>query len=210
MSNDNETPASVNYERPNYSELTIGEARKLAKEMSVPLEKTAKLEDIRRLLQDVANGTVTAPEIDPNDYDNPLYIPPPGMAVITLSRTANAGSSRRQAYVSVNGYRTLVPRGRKVLVPIKVVEVLQNSTMTIVTEDENKKLNDRDRYVIEDVECNPVQVWKWTPGEPPAKYDGGEAMAKRIMRPRQKFFDQFQYWPSTAELKEAIKDGKIK
>lgn len=194
--------------RPNYNELSIGQARKLASEMGVHFEKTAKLEEMRRRLQDVADGIVRPEAFTPENFDymDPRYVPPAGMSVVTLHKTA---ASRKHKLVGVNGYMTLVPRGKVCLIPNSVVEVIQNSTEPTVMEDETKKANDPERFIVEDVQSDPITVHKSSPGEPHARYLGGAPQARKMLAPKKRFHTKFGFWPDAKALKDAIVRGLI-
>lgn len=160
------------------------------------MKKTEIIEAIKAKMKD--RDTVHLAEVG--------SLPRPGFARIMLHRDPTPGSANRPVYVQVNSYKCTVPRGVEVDVPIKVLNVLNDSIETRKEEDLSQPFNSPQRYRNIKVHSYPFQTIAITPGPDP-RPDGAK---QSNYGPRFKFMKMFGRWPKRFELMEAIKDGLIK
>lgn len=133
----------------------------------------------------------------------------PGWAEIELFKDNRPNAKNRPQFFGVNGYRCMVPFGVKCRVPLKVYEVLKNAVETRRVQDESTSArnSDQSRYKTIEVQRFPYQVHGVKEGPDPRP-----VMEKRksvLMRPREAFLNEFGFWPTGDQLREAVKDGVI-
>lgn len=181
--------------------------RKAADIYRIPVTPDFTKGDIIDAIRRKQNGrrvdvALTAGDVGKNELQ-------PGWAEIELFKDNRPNAKNRPQFFGVNGYRCMVPFGVKCRVPLKVHEVLKNAVETRRVQDEvvSARNSDQSRYKTIEVQRFPYQVHGIKEGPDPRP-----VMEKRkavTMRPREKFVDIFGYWPSSDQLKEAIKDGVI-
>ena len=135
--------------------------------------------------------------------------PKPGWARIEILKDSSPGATNRPVYVQVNGYRCTVPRGVEVDVPIKVVNVLNDSRSVKVAEDKNRAFNDPRYFSKEMLPSYPFQVRDINPGPDPNPSAGQRSRIARA-GPREEFREQFGRYPRRDELLQAQKEGFVK
>jgi hypothetical protein len=141
-------------------------------------------------------------EVDKNELQ-------PGWAEIELFKDPRPSARNRPQYFAVNGYRCMVPFGVKCRVPIKIFEVLKNAVEVTRVQDEsvNARNSDQARFKVVESQRFPYQVYAIKEGPDPRPVM--ENRKRVAMRPREAFLDIFGYWPTSDQLREAIKDGII-
>lgn len=131
---------------------------------------------------------------------------PAGWSKINLYKESIPGSQNYPLPVGCNGYICGIPRGVDVLVPNKIVGVLQDSVERRWVEDKTAVAQgQRVRFMPTEVHVNPFTILGSTPGPDPRP---NTTKAFRY-GPRKMFRDVYGFWPSAAALKEAIKDGTV-
>lgn len=133
--------------------------------------------------------------------------PKPGWARIEVLRDPSPGATNRPVYVNANGYKVTVPRGVDVDVPIKVVNVLNDSRSLKVSEDPEKPFNDPRRYRREFLHTYPFQVKDINHGPDPRP--GLERTKAAKFGPKAEFREKFGRYPRKGELLQAQKEGFV-
>lgn len=181
--------------------LTIGQLRKYASLYRIALAKDASkpqiLEAIKHKLKNKQITVVT----------DESKGPAPGRTRIVIQKDASLGpkAGGRPVPVFVNGYRADIPRGIPCDVPHKVVSLLQNCEHPQCVEDPDA--TGMNLYKIEMLPSYPFTILATTPGPDPSP--GFEKIKRQTHRPREAFYQMFDYWPSKEALREAIKEGLI-
>lgn len=180
-------------------ELTIAQLRQYAKLYNVVVEKTATKQDIINALQAKMKSKQVLKVADESKA------PPPGRWRIVLQKdpTIGAKAGSRPVPVFVNGYRCDIPRGIAVDVPEKVVRLLETCKHPQVVDDPERSGYSK----IELLPSYPFQVLDKTEGPDPAP--GFEKIKEASYRPRERFWQLFDYWPSKAQLREAQEAGLV-
>lgn len=181
-------------------ELTIAQLRQYAKLYRITLEKDATKPEIVEAIKLRLKNKQILKVVDESKA------PAPGRWRIVVQKDSSIGikAGSRPVPVFVNGYRCDIPRGVPVDVPEKVVRLLETCRHPQVIEDP-----DRSGYSkIELLPSYPFQVLAFTPGPDPQP--GFEKVKEAGYRPRARFYQMFDYWPSKSALREAIKSGLIK
>lgn len=187
----------------NLEEMDIGKLRAYAKTMRIALAKTDTKPEIIKAIQSKLAGKSLA-EIA--DHTTQLR---PGTARIRLLEDPKPGSSNYPAFVSVNGYAVTIPRGVDVIVPLNIVEILQNAVVNQRRQTMVAGPNGREEFreTTVKVPSYPFQILDIRHGESPKS--PLEKQKEKMMGPRRQFRDKFLYWPTRAELARAIEQGLI-
>lgn len=187
----------------NLEEMDIAKLRAYAKTMRIALAKTDTKPDIIKAIQSKLSGKSLA-EIA--DHTTKLR---PGTARIRLLEDPKPGSSNYPAFVSVNGYSVTIPRGVDVIVPLNIVEILNNAVVNQRRQTMVSGPNGREEFreTTVKVPSYPFQILDIQHGESPKS--PLEKQKEKMMGPRRQFRDKFLYWPTRAELARAIEQGLI-
>ena len=187
----------------NLEEMDIAKLRAYAKTMRIALAKTDTKPDIIKAIQSKLSGKSLA-EIA--DHTTKLR---PGTARIRLLEDPKPGSSNYPAFVSVNGYSVTIPRGVDVIVPLNIVEILNNAVVNQRRQTMVSGPNGREEFRESTVKVPsyPFQILDIQHGESPKS--PLEKQKEKMMGPRRQFRDKFLYWPTRAELARAIEQGLI-
>lgn len=190
-------------EKPNFADMPIGKLREYASHMQLPLAKTATKEEIRQAIEKKLAGRTSAVLAT---KDGKV---PPGHAKIIINEDATPGSKNWPVYMNVNGYQCTVPRGKEVIVPMRVVRTLQQATVKrrVQTEHQDEYGRGIFRETTVTVPSYPFQLLEATPG--PEPLTALEISKKKTMGPRTRYRDLFGRWPRHAELNRAIEKGLI-
>ncbi len=180
-------------------ELTIGQLRQYAKLYRITYAKDATKADILSAIQTRLKGKQILDVVDVNKA------PAPGRWRIVIQKDPSIGvkAGGRPVPVFVNGYRCDIPRGVPVDVPEKVVRLLETCMHPQTVEDPTKN----GAYRIELLPSYPFTVQTFTAGPDPSP--GFEKVKQATHRPREAFYQMFDYWPNKQALREAIKEGFI-
>lgn len=195
----------ANVETPQLQELSIAQLREYAKHLRVPLERTATKEEIIKVIDNKLNGRVM-PQLATAGTKVP-----PGYARIKLQEDPTPGHQNLPIYINANGYEATIPRGVEVIVPMRVVRVLNDAVTKkknqVVTED-----NDTGRFstreTVVEAQSFPFQLLESTPG--PEVRTAHELNKLKIQRPREAYKRLFGRWPRAGDLTRAIEKGLIK
>ena len=107
--------------RPDFDNMPIGKLREYAKHMQIPLAKTAKQEEIVDAIKRKLAGKTSAVISERGAKV------PPGHAKIIINEDPTPGSKNFPVYFNINGYQCTIPRGKEVIVPMRVVRALQDA-----------------------------------------------------------------------------------
>lgn len=188
----------------NFDAMKISELREYAAHMRIPLAKTATKDEIKEAIKQKLAGRA-APVLAGKGS-----VVPPGHAKIIINEDQNPGSMQIPVYLNANGYVCTIPRGKEVIVPMRVVRVLQNATVQKLVQ---KEVQDQyGRMVFQNttitVPSYPFQVLEMTPGPEPLTLH--EQQKQRSNGPRKRYAQMFGRYPKPAELRRAIERGLIK
>jgi hypothetical protein len=189
--------------RPNFADMPIGKLREYASHMQLPLAKTATKEEIRQAIEKKLAGR-TATVLATKDGKVP-----PGHAKIIINEDATPGSKNFPIYMNVNGYQCTIPRGKEVIVPMRIVRALTDAKVKrrsqMEVQDEYGRNIFRETTVT--VPSYPWQLLDSTPG--PEPLTALEISKQKTMGPRRRYRDLFGHWPRGNELNRAIEKGLI-
>lgn len=188
---------------PNFADMPIGKLREYAKHMRVALAKTATKEEIVEALERKLNGRTTAM------LAGELDRVPPGHAKITVHEDPTPGASNLPIYINANGYVATIPRGVAVIVPMRVVRLLNDAKVnrrkqTMVVGNDGREMF-RETTVV--ASSYPYTVHDMNPG--PEPLTSHELAKQKAQRPRKRYKDLFGHWPRPGELQRAIEKGLI-
>lgn len=180
-------------------DLSIAQLRKYASLYRLPYAKDATKKDLLAMINARLKNKQILTVVDESKE------PAPGRSRIVIQKDPTIGpkAGSRPVPVFVNGYRCDIPRGVPCDVPHKVVKVLANSKHPQVTEDPDRP----GKSTYENLPSYPFQVLASTPGPDPQP--GFERIKEAAYRPRERFFQLFDYWPTKAALRDAIKTKLI-
>lgn len=194
---------SATINTPNFNEMPIGKLREYAKHMRVALAKTATKEEIIDALLAKLNGRTTALLATDNGAV------PPGHAKITVHEDPIPGASNIPVYINANGYVATIPRGVEVIVPMRVVRLLNDAKVNRRKQTYTAGTDGREmfRETTISVPSYPYTVHEMTPG--PEPLTSLEIAKQKAQRPRKRYKDLFGHWPRPGELPRAIEKGLI-
>lgn len=189
--------------RPNFDEMSIGHLREYAAHMQIPLAKTAKKDEIKEAIVRKLNGRSSAVIAERGAKV------PPGHAKIIINEDATPGSKNFPVYFNINGYQCTVPRGKEVIVPMRVVRALNDakSKRRIQAAIPDQFGREVFRETTVTVPSYPYQLVEVTPGDEPLTPH--EQAKRRSNGPRIAYARMFGRWPRPADLRRAIEKGLI-
>lgn len=188
---------------PNFEEMEIGKLRQYASHMQVAVPKTATKKDIiaaiSRKLKD-RQAPVLAEATDKV---------PPGHAKIILLEDPMPGASNYPVFLNANGYLCTIPRGKPVIVPMRVVRTLQNATVNKRKQSLMTDEYGREKFVESTVvvPSYPFNVLDMTPG--PEPLTALEQAKMKTIGPRRRYRELFGHWPKNGQLTRAIEQGLV-
>lgn len=187
-----------------FDAMKISELREYAAHMRIPLAKTATKEEIKEAIKRKLAGRAAPVLAKQGDKV------PPGHAKIIINEDPNPGSMQVPIYLNANGYVCTIPRGKEVIVPMRVVRVLQDAKVNRLVQ---KEVQDQyGRMVFQNttvtVPSYPFQVLEVNPGPEPLTIL--EKQKLRSNGPRKRYAEMFGRYPRPAELRRAIEKGLIK
>ncbi len=192
-------------ETPNFNEMEIGKLRQYASHVRVPLPKTATKADIIKAIEAKLNGKVI-PELAGSGSQVR-----PGYAKIRLLEDSTPGASNIPVYINANGYEATLPRGVDIIVPMRVVRLLNDAVVKrrkqTLTPDASGREIFKESTVL--APSYPFQVLEMVPG--PEVMTALEQQKARMVKPRKAYRKLFGRWPqNSAQLHKAIEQGLIK
>lgn len=187
-----------------FDAMKISELREYAAHMRIPLAKTATKEEIKEAIKRKLAGRAAPVLAKQGDKV------PPGHAKIIINEDPNPGSMQVPIYLNANGYVCTIPRGKEVIVPMRVVRVLQDAKVNRLVQ---KEVQDQyGRMVFQNttvtVPSYPFQVLEVNPGPEPLTIL--EKQKLRSNGPRKRYAELFGRYPRPAELRRALEKGLIK
>lgn len=187
-----------------FDSMKISELREYAAHMRIPLAKTATKEEIKEAIKRKLAGRAAPVLAKQGDKV------PPGHAKIIINEDPNPGSMQVPIYLNANGYVCTIPRGKEVIVPMRVVRVLQDAKVNRLVQ---KEVQDQyGRMVFQNttvtVPSYPFQILEVNPGPEPLTIL--EKQKLRSNGPRKRYAELFGRYPRPAELRRAIEKGLIK
>lgn len=187
-----------------FDAMKISELREYAAHMRIPLAKTATKEEIKEAIKRKLAGRAAPVLAKQGDKV------PPGHAKIIINEDPNPGSMQVPIYLNANGYVCTIPRGKEVIVPMRVVRVLQDAKVNRLVQ---KEVQDQyGRMVFQNttvtVPSYPFQILEVNPGPEPLTIL--EKQKLRSNGPRKRYAELFGRYPRPAELRRAIEKGLIK
>ena len=190
--------------RPNFDEMPIGTLREYAKHLQVPLAKTAKKEEIKEAIVKKLNGRTAAVIAEKGNKV------PPGHAKIVINEDPTPGAKNFPVYFNINGYECTIPRGKEVIVPMRIVRGLQDAkvkrrTQIAVPDGYGREVF---RETTVTVPSYPFQTLEIVPGDEPLT--NLEKHKQKTNGPRQRYAAMFGRWPRPADLRRALEKGLIK
>lgn len=189
--------------RPDFANMPIGKLREYASHMQIALAKTSTKEEIRQAIErKLAGRTATVLAT----VDGKV---PPGHAKIIINEDATPGSKNFPIYMNINGYQCTIPRGKEVIVPMRVVRTLQDAKVKRLVQMET--LDNYGRTIFQNSTVTtpsyPFQVLESVPG--PEPLTALEIQNKKKEGPRKRYRALFGRYPRHAELNRAIEKGLI-
>lgn len=188
----------------NFQEMDIAKLREYAKHLRLAAAKTWTKEDYIKAIDAKLNGR-SMPELA-----NSLSDVKPGYAKITVHEDATPGASNIPVYVNANGYVCTIPRGVQVIVPQRVVRVLNDAKV-------NKRkqaivIDNAGREVFKETTVSapsyPFTVHEQTPG--PEVLTAHERAKQRQAKLRKRYKQMFLHWPKPGDLARVIEKGLLK
>jgi hypothetical protein len=190
-------------EQPNFKEMDRSKLMQYATHLRVSYPNTATKEDLLEMIDRKLQGRATATLAEEGSRV------PPGHAKIRLLEDPMPGSSNLPVYVNANGYQCTIPRGKDVIVPMRVVRTLQDAS--VKRRKQTSNIDQQGREYTQDTEISvpsyPFQILEMTPGEEPMTTL--EKAKARSIGPRKRYQQQFGYWPRPGQLQNAIEKGLI-
>ena len=190
-------------ERPDFENMEIGKLRQYASFMKISLAKTASKQDIIDAISAKQRGKAAAVLADGTEGV------PPGHAKIRILEDPTPGHKNFPIYFQVNGYECTIPRGKDVVVPMRIVRALQDSTVDKINQ--ITEVDERGREFTKNetikVPSYPYQVLEITPG--PEPLTNFERAKLKTIGPKHRFKKKFGYYPKPGQLHRAIESGLI-
>jgi len=191
-------------ESPDFKEMPIGQVRQYAAHLRLAVEKTATKVQIIEQIERKLDGRVV-PELA--DTSTKLK---PGYARIMILEDPMPDSANIPVYINHNGYQATLPRGRDIVVPMRVVRLLNDATVErrkqAIVSDQNGRETFKETTTR--VPSYPFQIKEMSPGpEPLTAFEETQA---KIMGPRARYRKMFGRWPTPRELHRAIEQGLVK
>ena len=188
---------------PDFDGMTIQQLRHYASHAGVALPKTANTEDIRKMLNAKLQNK-SMPELVTSES-----VVRPGYSKIIIQEDSTPGAANLPVFVQVNGYQATIPKGKEVIVPNRIVRVLQDAKVKrrkqawVPGPDGREQL--RETTVV--VPSYPFSVLEMVPG--PETLTALEVAKARVLAPRKRYQQMFGHWPKRGELKRAIEQRLI-
>jgi hypothetical protein len=189
--------------RPDFDEMPIGKLREYAKHMQIPLAKTADKEEIKEAIKRKLSGRTSAVIADRGAKV------PPGHAKIIINEDPTPGSKNFPVYFNINGYQCTIPRGKEVIVPMRIIRALNDAkvkrrTQTAIPDNFGREVF---RETTVTVPSYPYQLIEATPG--PEPLTNHEKQKQKTNGPRARYALMFGRYPRPADLRRAIEKGLI-
>ena len=190
--------------RPDFDEMPIGKLREYASHMQIALAKTATKQEIKQAILRKLEGKAAPMLAGQGDKV------PPGHAKIIINEDPTPGSKNYPVVFNINGYVRTVPRGKEIIVPMRVVRALADAKVKRLSQKSVQDEYGREIYqnAVVTVPSYSYQVLDMTPG--PEPLTALEQQKQRTQGPRKRYRQMFGRYPRPAELVRAIEKGFIK
>lgn len=190
--------------RPDFDSMPIGRLREYASHMQIALAKNATKSEIKEAILRKLEGR--AAPLMAQDVGKV----PPGHAKIIINEDPTPGSKNYPVVFNVNGYVCTVPRGKEIVVPMRIVRALADAKVKRLSQKAIQDEYGREIYqnTVVTVPSYPYQVLEMVPG--PEPLTALEQQKRRTQGPRQRYRAMFGRYPRPAELVRAIERGFIK
>lgn len=190
-------------DQPNFAEMDRGKLMQYASHLRIAFPNTATKSDLIEMIDNKLKGRTTA-----KLADNSTKVPP-GHAKIRINEDPMPGASNFPIYINANGYECTIPRGKDVIVPMRVVRTLQDASVkrrkqTSSIDAQGREFTQESEIVVPSY---PYQVLEMNPG--PEPLTNLEKSKLKSIRPRERYRDKFGYWPQAGQLRGAIEKGLI-
>lgn len=190
-------------ENVDFEGLEIGKLRQYAAHLRVAVPKTAKKKDIIDAIKNKLSNRVV-PQIA--DEDTKLK---PGYARIKVLSDPMPGAPNSPVFINANGYTCMIPRDVEVVVPKRVVRVLNDAKVRRLKQamvvDNYGRETFKDTVVVQP--SYPFQVLEMSEGEEPLT--SLEISKRKTAGPKSRYRQMFGRWPRPKELARAIEQGLI-
>lgn len=190
-------------ELPNFKDMDRSKLMQYATHLRLSYPNTATKADLLEMIDRKLQGRAT-----PTLADETSQVPP-GHAKIKLLEDPMPGASNFPVYVNANGAEFTIPRGKEVIVPMRVVRTLNDAS--VKRRKQSSNIDAQGREFTQDVETTvpsyPFQILEMTPGpEPMTTLEKAKA---RSIGPRRRYQQLFGYWPKPGQLQNAIEKGLL-
>lgn len=191
-------------ETPDFASMEIGQLRKYASHMRLAIAKTAKKEEIVQAIEKKLSGKVVP------EFATDSSTLKPGYSRIRLLSDPMPGASNYPVFLNANGYVCMIPRDVDVIVPNRVVRVLNDAKVarrkqSLVSDNGGREVF-RETQVI--VPSYPFMVLETKDG--PEVLTNLEIVKRRTSGPKRRYHQMFGRWPKPRELTRAIEQKLIK
>jgi hypothetical protein len=171
--------------------------------MRLPIAKTAKKDEIIEAIEKKLSGRII-PEFATKDTELK-----PGYSRIIVLSDPMPHASNLPIFLNANGYMCMIPRDKEVIVPNRVVRVLNDAKVkrfkqTLVA-DANGREVFKETQVISP--SYPFQVLETKAG--PEVYTALEISKQRTAGPKRRYKQIFGRWPRPKELTRALEQKLI-
>lgn len=188
-------------EQPDFNTMDRPKLMQYASHLRLPFSNTATKADLIELIDRKLKGRTT-----PALAEHVSQVPP-GHAKIRILEDPMPGSSNFPVYLNCNGYECTIPRGKDVIVPMRVVRTLTDAT--VKRKKQESRVDAQGREFTQDVDVSvpsyPFQVLEMTPG--PEPLTNLERAKLKGIEPRRRYRNRFGYWPRPGQLHAAISKG---
>lgn len=190
-------------ETPNFRSMDIGKLRQYASHMRLPLAKTAKKDEIIEAIEKKLAGRII-PEFAGADTELK-----PGYSRIMVLSDPMPHASNLPVFLNANGYMCMIPRDKEVVVPNRVVRVLNDAKVkrykqTRVTDNDGRETFKETQVISPSY---PFQVLETKEG--PEVYTALELSKQRTAGPKRRYKQIFGRWPRPKELTRALEQKLI-
>jgi hypothetical protein len=188
----------------NLNEMDIGKLRQYASHLHLAVPKTATKKDIIDLINQKVQGRAI-PVLA--DKDTELK---PGYSKIRVLSDPMPGASNLPVFLNANGYTCMIPRDKDVIVPNRVVRVLNDATVMRRKQTLVADANGRETFKETTVQVPSYPFMVLESKDGPEVHTNLELSKQKTMGPKRRYREMFGHWPRPRELTRAIEQGLIK
>lgn len=190
-------------ENIDFKTMDIGKLRQYASHLRLAIAKTATKAEIIEAIDRKLNGRV-APEFATSESTLK-----PGYDRIKLLSDPMPDAMNYPVYVNANGYVCLIPRDVEVIVPHRVVRVLNDAQVrrtkqAMVSDNHGREIFTNTQVTVPSY---PFQILEMNPG--PEVLTTLELGKQKTAGPKRRYRQMFGRWPKPRELTRAIEQKLI-